>query len=57
MTVGIPGTGISLFFYLISVFVMLLYEVVNKARQRSGVTTRRIAKLQIKIFAGAALSV
>ena len=57
MLAGIPGTGVSVFFYLLSVCAILLTELVNRARQRGDNAKRRVAWLQLKILVGGALTI
>lgn len=56
MSAGIPGTGISVFFYVLSVLVMVL-RAMKGTHQRKNTEKWKIVRLQLRILGGAALSV
>jgi len=49
MTAGIPGTGISVIFYLVSILIMFLCEGLSRSQKRQGSDKDRILWLELKI--------
>ena len=56
MTAGIPGTGISVIFYLVSIVMMLVYEGLTTSKKRPANTISRTVGLQFKIVLWSAVS-
>ena len=49
MTAGIPGTGISVIFYVVSIFIMSLREGLSWSQKRQGSEKGQILWLELKI--------
>lgn len=56
MTAGIPGTGISVLFYLLSMMVMFVDSSLSVMRTGSHAGKRKIAKRQLGILGGATVA-
>ena len=56
MTAGIPGTGISVIFYVVSILIMFLREGLSWSQKRQGSDKGRILWLELKIVLCSAFS-